>query len=214
MEYRSSFVFFVALALLFQSGVALATPKVVINEIMYDPADDHKDYDGEWIELYNNESVLVDLGGWNISYDGHTEYTFPNNSVIHSGDFIVVSRNTTWFQITYGKGTLGDNLFGNLSSYRFSNSGTHWIALIAKNGTVVDNVTYTGGLCSENHSLERKDPLGSSDATSVREGSNWACSQINGGTPLKKNSVYVPFFGSYLLTVLVVLVLILGVRRA
>ncbi|WP_297477033.1 lamin tail domain-containing protein [Thermococcus sp.] len=181
----------VVLVILVMSSMVSAAPSVVINEIMYNPADNHSDYSGEWLELYNPNDFPVNLSGWSIEYDGHVEFTFRGSAVIPEGGYIVVSRNTTWFQETYGKGTLGDDLFGNLSSYRFSNTGTHWIALLESNGETVDNVTYSDG-CPENYSLEKKDPTGSSNAT----GDNWACSQVDGGTPLEKNSVYVPFFGS------------------
>jgi hypothetical protein len=190
--------------------VVINEPTVVINEIMYNPADNHSDIDGEWLELYNPKDVPVDISGWEIVYDGHEEYTFPSGATIPEGGYIVVARNTTWFQTTYGKGTLGDNLFGNLSPRyrRFSNSGTHWIALV-NNGVTVDNVTYSGASCSEGYTLEKKDPLGSSNAT----GDNWGCSTNSGGTPLEKNSIYVPFFGSPALILGVLVGLLLIFRR-
>jgi len=205
---KRALVMLVLFLILVAPGIA-ASPRVVINEIMYNPADNHSDYDGEWLELYNPNNFSVNLSNWDIIYDGHNEFTFPSNAVISPGGYIVVSRDTLWFQRTYGKGTVGDDLFGNLSSYRFSNTGTHWIALLDASNVTIDNVTYSNR-CSENYSLERKDPLGSSNAT----GDNWACSENNGGTPLEKNSIYVPFFGSIIAVVLAFALLLAVFRRS
>jgi len=186
--------------------VVSASPRVIINEIMYNPADGNSDYSGEWLELYNPNDFPINLSNWVVEYDGHQEFLFPSNAILPERGYLIVSRDTVWFQETYGIGNLGDDLFGNLSSYRFSNTGTHWIAIRNNENTVIDNVTYSNR-CPENYTIEKIDDLGSSDAT----GDNWACSLENGGTPLRQNSVYVPFLSG--LPVILVIVALLLARR-
>ena len=60
----------------------------VFNEVMYHPA---AAGDTEWIELRNEMAVNMDLSGWKIS--GGVSFTFPNNTVIPAGGFLVVAAN-------------------------------------------------------------------------------------------------------------------------
>src|SRR3989339_2043602 len=66
--------------------VSFVSADVVINEIMYNPlgADDYT----EWVELYNNGTLSVDLTGWQLCEDklvmGYVNKTDTN-----------ISRNTS-----------------------------------------------------------------------------------------------------------------------
>lgn len=65
---------------------------------------------GEYIELYNYSTEDIPLKGWMIG-DKVSKYQFPDNAIIHSGEFIVVvyrpkNNNipfTTYFPTTLGK---------------------------------------------------------------------------------------------------------------
>ncbi|MBI3134681.1 MAG: CotH kinase family protein [Bacteroidetes bacterium] len=68
---------------------------VVINEIMADNQTTQPDSYGEyndWVELYNNSSSPIDLGGYYLSDDllNPAKWTFPAGSVIEAGDFLIV----------------------------------------------------------------------------------------------------------------------------
>ena len=52
---------------------------VVFNEIMYNPPD-QTDTTLEWIELYNQMGVPMDLSGWSI--DGGVKYSFAEGTVL------------------------------------------------------------------------------------------------------------------------------------
>src|SRR5437016_113810 len=54
-----------ATALLLCTSAALADSVVVFNEIMYHPATNEPAL--EWVELYDQNSVDVDLSGWRIA---------------------------------------------------------------------------------------------------------------------------------------------------
>ena len=62
---------------------------VVFNELMYHPA--ATDAAGEWLELYNQMGVDVDVSGWRLS--GGIGFTFPDGTVIGGGEYLVVAAN-------------------------------------------------------------------------------------------------------------------------
>ena len=67
--------------------------KLVINEINYHSPDQFDS--GDWIEIYNNDSNLVNMGGWYFT-DENTEhrFTFPDSSFIEPRGYIVLSQDT------------------------------------------------------------------------------------------------------------------------
>src|SRR5205823_6349252 len=70
--------------------------RVVINEIMYQPAVPG----GEYVELYNTSSNLTfDLSGWQFR---GLAFTFPTGSLIGANSFLVLAANRTAFAGAYG----------------------------------------------------------------------------------------------------------------
>lgn len=90
--------------------------KIVINEFLPDPNEGEK----EWIELYNNSSVSVDLTGWTLE-DGAGKIVAPTSTIEAHGFFVV-----------------------ELTSSKLNNGGD---VVILKNaeGAVVDEVRYGNG---------------------------------------------------------------------
>ncbi|MBN2506876.1 MAG: lamin tail domain-containing protein [Verrucomicrobia bacterium] len=64
---------------------------VVINEIMYHPISDTSD--DEYVELHNRGTNILSLAGWRL--DGGVQFTFPADTVIAGGGYVVVARNLT-----------------------------------------------------------------------------------------------------------------------
>ena len=65
---------------------------VTLNEIFYHPPDPLPPATTaapEWIELHNQMSIRVDLGGWSLR--GGIDYTFPEGTVMEPGAYLVVS---------------------------------------------------------------------------------------------------------------------------
>ncbi|MDB6071092.1 MAG: hypothetical protein JWL81_2263 [Verrucomicrobiales bacterium] len=73
---------------------AMAAPDSVVtfNELSYHPPDPLPPATAsapEWVELHNQMSVRVDLGGWTLR--GGIDFTFPEGTVMEPGAFLVVS---------------------------------------------------------------------------------------------------------------------------
>ena len=64
-------------------------PRIVINELMADPKG--SDTDGEWLELLNNGSRQEDLGGWKLTDQDGSEFTFPS-VIMPVGSYLVVKE--------------------------------------------------------------------------------------------------------------------------
>ncbi len=137
-------------------GTANTAPRlspVVINEIMYHPISENDD--DEYVELHNRSGALVNLGGWRLQ-DG-ISFTFPSNTIIAAGGYVVVAANVTNLIAKYPQ-LNSANTFGNFSG-RLANGGER-IALampddlISTNGAIVttnifhitvNEVTYSDG---------------------------------------------------------------------
>ena len=61
---------------------------VVFSEIMYNPLDDPADR-LEWIELYNQLSVDMDISEWRV--EGGIEYEFPEGTIVKGRDYLVLA---------------------------------------------------------------------------------------------------------------------------
>ncbi|NIP97246.1 MAG: hypothetical protein GWO24_28970, partial [Akkermansiaceae bacterium] len=61
---------------------------VVFNELHYNPEGSTED--GEWIELYNQMGINVDLSGWRL--DNGVEYTFPRRTIVPPGGYLIVAK--------------------------------------------------------------------------------------------------------------------------
>ena len=76
----------------------LLSANVVINEVHYDPP--NPDVHSEFIELYNAESVPVDLSGWKFT-DG-LDFTFPPGASIGPQRHVVVTEDLDGYMTEFG----------------------------------------------------------------------------------------------------------------
>ncbi|HEV2691511.1 MAG TPA: lamin tail domain-containing protein [Verrucomicrobiae bacterium] len=149
---------------------------IVINELMYDPISGNDD--DQYVELYNQGTNVVNLSGWQFT-SGIT-FTFPTNTTLSPGGYLVVARNQTNLFAKYPN-LNNANTVGNYTG-KLSHSGE--LVALAKpevfNGTnaifvEADEVTYgTGGRWGEwsgggGSSLELVDPH-----ANHRLAANWA----------------------------------------
>ena len=105
---------------------------VVFNEIHYHPAEDTQSL--EFVELYNQHSVNIDLSGWRIS--GGIDFTFPKGTVINGGGYLVVAADPDAIEAnTQISGVLGP------FTGRLSNGG-ELLTLHNNNDRVMDEVEY------------------------------------------------------------------------
>lgn len=106
-----------------------AQGNLIISELMYNPLSEDAQIDGdeyEFLEFYNNGSSVLDISGYSIT-SGIT-YTFPANTTLAAGAYLVIARNPTQLAIRYPSLTIFGQYIGGLK-----NSG--------ETITVVDGVT-------------------------------------------------------------------------
>lgn len=147
---------------------------VVFNEIMYHPESDEALL--EWIELYNQQAVDMDLSAWTLQ--GATSFTFPEGTVIAGRGHLVVAASPESLQSAAAiTGVLGP-LDGRLSN------GGEKLTLRDNNGRLLDEVEYEDdgawpvAADGSGASLAKRDPASASGPAS-----NWTFSTQVGGTP-------------------------------
>jgi hypothetical protein len=87
-------------------GQSSRRTSLVISEIMYHPAERPDGKNTEFVELFNALGEPQDISGYRLS--GEVEYTFPANTILPSGAFLVVARVPADVQSIYGiTGVLG-----------------------------------------------------------------------------------------------------------
>ena len=69
-------------------NAAILVSDIVINELMHKPISGNND--DQYVELFNRGVSPVDLSGWTLGDD--VSFTFPSNTTIAAGDYIVVAR--------------------------------------------------------------------------------------------------------------------------
>lgn len=110
---------------------SLFAQDVVINEVLYDP--DGSDTGYEWIELYNNSNLIVNLQDWTIEKAGTSfglVYTFPNINIEPNGFLLIGEEFVPDTDLT--------------SSLVFQNGGSEsdGIRLTSADGLYTDTILY------------------------------------------------------------------------
>ena len=162
---------------------SLSWPDVRFTELHYNPGSQQgSDSNYEFLELTNADSVAVNLAGWSLS-EG-LDFTFPEDSWLQPGDFVVV----TTAPLTYAG--LGYPVFDWVTGG--PNNSRELLALRAPDSTVAEYVEYSdtgvwdAAPDGQGPSLERLFLFGpASDAAT------WSASINVGGTPGAVNSLWV-----------------------
>ncbi len=87
-----------------QYAYASADAVVVFNEVQFNPAGLSEA--GEYVELFNQQGIKVDISGWRIDGIG---YTFPASTIINPGAYIVVAKTPTAGQFGPFTGNIGND---------------------------------------------------------------------------------------------------------
>jgi len=105
--------------------VKVVSAGVVINEFVVDPQTDWNNSSSitssdEWIELYNNESIPININGWNLSLiDSTNETELLNGMISAQGYFIML--NPTGQQNNNGRIILYNELGSEVDSVTYGN---------------------------------------------------------------------------------------------
>ncbi len=158
---------------------------IVINEINYSSAPEWNTED--WIELYNNSEVAVDLSNWTVSDDASgVNYMIQTGTIIPRDGYLVMSRNRPDFKRFYPErpAVYGDFEFG------LSSSGDA-VVLREESGDLHDLVVF------ESELPWPKEPNGTGATLELTHpdldntlAESWMASPTH-GSPGKKNSIFV-----------------------
>ncbi len=159
------------------NAIDLESP-VVINEIMYHPAEENAG--GEFIELFNRSAEPVDLSGW--SFTRGVAFTFPAGLVVQPSGFVVLARDPAAAAAHYAIGDVLGPYEGRLKN------DAETLLLRDALGNPRDRVRYA----DEGSWPESADGLGPSvelvhPGIENRGGAAWAASEGE-GTPGAPNS--------------------------
>jgi CotH kinase protein/Lamin Tail Domain/Chitobiase/beta-hexosaminidase C-terminal domain/Secretion system C-terminal sorting domain len=169
---------------IFEPDNSVSSP-IVINEINYNSA---ADFDPEdWVELYNNTQLPVDLSGWTFkdTLDSHI-FVFPTSTSLASGNYLVLCRDTAAFTALFPAVT---NYLGNFN-FGLDNKGD-MVRLYNSDNLMIDSLLYDDELPwplepdGDGPTLSLKNP--GLDNTLPE---NWAASGEH-GTPGVINDVYI-----------------------
>ena len=163
---------------------AIRIHDIVIDEILFNPISG--DDDDQYVELYNQGALSVDLSGWKLT--AGINFTFPTNFMIGAKSYVVVGRNSSNLVSKYPNLNAG-NCVGNFSG-SLSHGGERLVLtmpdtivstnalFVVKTNAVdiaVDEVTYGSGGRWGNwaggggSSMELRDPR-----SNHRLAQNWA----------------------------------------
>src|SRR5687768_14308313 len=73
---------------------------LVITEINYKPAPRSDSNILDFVEIYNSNPFFEDISGYRLS--GNVDYTFPSNTILQGGAFLVVAKSPADIQEVYG----------------------------------------------------------------------------------------------------------------
>ncbi|MGC8654316.1 MAG: lamin tail domain-containing protein [Candidatus Kryptoniota bacterium] len=161
--------------------VRYAPQTIVINEIMYSGR-------GEYFELYGNSSAPIDLTGWSYRVNGRQNslITKTRKEIMPGGYFVITSDTALCEEIA-------DSSIANLDRSLSLRDEGGSIVILDSSGGIIDSVYYMPSwhnsdiTLTRGRSLEKINPLLPSN-----EKSSWSSSvSPSGGTPGKKNSIFV-----------------------
>jgi hypothetical protein len=150
---------------------------VVFNELMYNPSGDGTP---EWIELHNQMAVNIDISRWRLQ--NGVEYTFPANTVVPGGGYVVIAADPSALQAATGF----SNAFGPFTG-QLANQGEQ-IDLVNHANRVMDTINFSDdspwpvGPDGSGATLAKVNPQHGSDTAE-----SWITSPQIGGTPGSAN---------------------------
>ena len=142
---------------------------IVISEVMPNPAAVSDSY-GEWFEIINLDSIVIDLNGWMIRDEGNDTHIINTSVEIQPGEYIVLGRNS---DESLNGGYVSDYMY---SSFALANTNDE-IIILDQDEKIVDGLSYGNTFpFSSGVSMYLKDISSESSIDT-----NWAASSITYG---------------------------------
>ncbi|MCW0483757.1 CotH kinase family protein [Gaoshiqia sediminis] len=156
---------------------------VVINEIMYNPANEFDSDD--WVELYNNSTRYINLTNWTLKdSDDANSFKFAPNTVLAPNEYLVVCREPTNFSLIHPETSDVQGPLG----FGFSSAG-ECIRLFDNTSNLVDQVCYASEYPWPTEPNGGGYTLGLNDPNQDNSlAANWFTSQSINGSPGKANT--------------------------
>ncbi len=151
---------------------------ILISELMADPRAVN-DRAGEWLELYNPNSIAVNLRNWTLADLGTDRHTITQDVVIEPDQYLVLARN---FDTATNGGVSASYLYANIS---LANSHDE-LLLFDPRGREIDRVQWGEGTTltvQAGVSLQRTTVELNSVPAWVAAGAPWLGSDGDAGTP-------------------------------
>ncbi|HSU53049.1 MAG TPA: lamin tail domain-containing protein [Candidatus Dormibacteraeota bacterium] len=149
---------------------------IVISEMMYKPAPRADTNNCEYVEIYNSQPFFHDVSGYQLTC-ADMSYTFPPNTMIPAGGFLVVAASPSSIRSVYG-------ITNVLGPYTGSLKKSETLQLLDEQGSVLLTVPYSAtypwpvAADGTGHSLVLANPTyGEGDPRA------WDTSDIIGGSP-------------------------------
>lgn len=117
--------------------LATPPPHLLITEFLADPKA-VKDEEGEWLELYNADTVAVNLLGWTVADLDNDRHTLALELWIQPGQYLVLARNS---DTALNGGVTAAYVYQSLS---LANSADE-LLLLAPDGAEIDRVMWGDG---------------------------------------------------------------------
>ena len=142
---------------------------IVISEVMPNPAAVSDSY-GEWFEIINLDSIVIDLNGWMIRDESNDTHIINTSIEIQPGEYIVLGRNS---DESLNGGYISDYTY---SSFALANTNDE-IIILDQDEKIVDGLSYGNTFpFSSGVSMYLKDISSESSIDT-----NWAASSITYG---------------------------------
>ncbi|MCA9201006.1 MAG: lamin tail domain-containing protein, partial [Planctomycetales bacterium] len=153
---------------------------VVFNELFYHPLDTIEGDAVEWIELYNQNGVDVELSHWTL--DGGVRYEFPAGTILPGQQQLVIASDPIRLQQQTGLENVFGPFEGNLSN------GGELVELRSHTNRIMDQVRYDDQtpwpLAADGTGLTLAKRFEDKDSASAQ---NWTVSAQPNGTPGQPN---------------------------
>jgi hypothetical protein len=164
-------------------SLALITSPVIINEIMFNPANEMDTHD--WIELFNPQPNVQDLSGW-VLRDNDDEHQFhlPPETAIAPNAYLILSQDTSAFR------TFHPTITCTRGNFPYGLGDIDQVRLYSPIGQCVDSIVYDEmyRMDTEGFTLELIDYYKDNSS-----GTYWQYSHQKGGTPGAANSTLSSF---------------------
>jgi DNA/RNA endonuclease YhcR with UshA esterase domain len=84
-----------------QAADAEKTDHVLISEVYYNPIQTGTDTKYEWVEIYNNTNVSVDLANWSLKDNTNSSVLSANSYILEPANFLVIAAYEEFFKVNF-----------------------------------------------------------------------------------------------------------------